>query len=167
MESDARNLPVRNPRNNRPPRQAATRMKALSSTQMPAMKPVTTRAVDFPDSCADDKPGVCAGANGVSVETETARDGAALCAAVSEVEGEGVVGVAGRDEGGEVDFARGGYAEHVAVGDAQAPGGGRTDKGGVVPGELGERLGQFLEEGVVRVGAVPDVGVGFEDEVEG
>ena len=59
-----------------------------------------------------------------------------------------------------------GQLQHVARLHAQAVRGRRAEDRGVVPGELGDRLGQFLQPAVVGEAAVVNRGVGPEDDFE-
>ena len=59
-----------------------------------------------------------------------------------------------------------GQLQHVAGLHAEAVRGGGAQDRGVVPGELGDRLGQFLQPAVIGEAAVVDRGVGAEDDFE-
>ena len=105
---------------------------------------------------------------GVGVEADAGGDALGDGAAVAEGEADRVVGLAGVDPDGAFELAAGeGDGDDVAVADASAGGEGGGEGDGVFPDELGERLGEFLEPGVVGDGAVPDGGVGADEEVEG
>ena len=50
--------------------------------------------------------------------------------------------------------------------EAASLGRGRAHQGGVVPGEFGDGLGNLLQPAVVGRAAIPDVGIGAEDDLE-
>ena len=76
--------------------------------------------------------------------------------AVAERERHGVVGVAGDHHAPAVDGRgrRSASSTSSPIGHAEAPGGGGRELGGVVPGELGDRVGQLLQPGVLGEAAV-------------
>ena len=85
-----------------------------------------------------------------------------------------VVRVAGRDERGDLDLPS---LEadldhrHLGIGvglfDPQIARALRADQRGVVPSELGDRVGQLLEPAVVGVAAVVELRIRHEDDLEG
>ena len=85
----------------------------------------------------------------------------------TEVEGHGAFGVAGHDphrraHGTALALDR----DHVFVANTESACKRRGDERGVIPGERGERLGQFLQPRIVRVTAVTERGIGSEDEFD-
>ena len=79
-----------------------------------------------------------------------AGDPAGEVAAVTEVERHRVVRLSRHLPDGQLEFPpAGGHRDEVLVLETQRPGGGGTDQGGVVPGQLGHRVRQFLEPAVV------------------
>ena len=86
---------------------------------------------------------------------------------VTQVQGDGIIGVARHNPDGR--FHRlpvRAQLHHIAVGHAQLPGARGTDQRGVVPGQLGERLGQFLQPAIVGETAIPNGGIGAQDNFD-
>ena len=55
---------------------------------------------------------------------------------------------------------------HILVADAESLGQVGLMQGDIVPGQPGERLGQFLKPAVIGEPAIPDHRVGLEDEFQ-
>ena len=102
------------------------------------------------------------------VEADAAADAAGAATPLPDGERDRVVGLAGRD--GDRRPAR---VPPAAVSSTRSPsatpssvGGRRRDQRGVVPGQLGHRIGQLLQPAVVGEAAVVGVGVGVEGDLE-
>ena len=107
------------------------------------------------------------GPQDVGVVADVLADPAAGGPAVAEGHGDRVVGLPGKDHGHDLQApAALVQANQVAVGDAQLTGRRRAQQGCVPPGQLGDRVGQLLKPAVVRVPAVVQLGVPFQDQLE-
>jgi hypothetical protein len=131
------------------------------------------------------EPGVLGGAQQVGVEADPLLAGAAdppgVHPAVAQVDGDGAVGVAGHDPDGGADGPVavlqlddvGREAAVLAAVDVAADahaeflGRPRAHDGRVVPGQLGDRLGQLLGPAVVGEPAVVERRVGLEHDLIG
>ncbi len=125
-------------------------------------------------------------AQGVAVEADVLAHATGNGAAIAEGDGDGPVGearldVQGTADGATVDrdLAEEGFFATLAVGgvflagdldertaglDAELRGEAGRDEDGVVPGDLGHRLGAFLEPAVVGEASVVDRRIGAKDE---
>ena len=103
----------------------------------------------------------------VGIEPEVVRHPPCAGAAVAQMRGHRVGGLAWHDPRGALHApAVQAQLDHVLVVDAQARRGGRAQLDRVVPGELGERLGQFLKPAEIGESAVVHRRVGTEHDVE-
>ena len=116
---------------------------------------------------ADILPERFGGAQAVGVEAHAGAGASGVRASVAEVQRGRAVHVAGLNEYRRVEraaFVR--QLQQVAGLHAQAVRGGRTEERGVVPGELGDGLGQFLQPAVIGEAAIVNRGVGAEDDFQ-
>src|SRR5580704_9844422 len=121
----------------------------------------------FADGHAAGEPRGGAGAERVSVESLGGADAAGALAAVAEKNGDRVVGMAGLNPDGAGDFFAVQFKlDHVFRGNLQPVGHLGADQDRVVPGELGHRLGQFLQPAVVGKLSVVDGGVAADVELD-
>src|SRR5450432_917713 len=86
---------------------------------------------------------------------------------MTERDAQAAVGVARSDQREQRDLpTANAHGDGVRVGNAELLGRARADEHRVVPGQLGERLGQLLQPSVVRVAAVDDLRVDPEYELQ-
>ena len=111
--------------------------------------------------------GRCRRAQRVDVEAGAVADASGARAAVAEMKRQRVGRVPGRNPHRDAQRVVAlPQLDDVAADERQARGGRRPDQRGVVPGELGERLRQLLQPGVVGEAAVVDARIGPEDDFE-
>src|SRR5690242_14396939 len=116
---------------------------------------------------AGSEPGGIRSAEGVRIETHAITDAAGAGAPVTEMHGDGIISMTGKDPDGRPHFAPCVVEfDEVLVLPAVLLSGARAHQGGVIPSELGERLGQFLQPAVVGEAAVGNVDVGPENDFE-
>ena len=146
---------------------AATLSSSRSSPSLPMMWwcCVVTSWYVFPvfSSVGAADPGVFGGRKQVGVEASARTHMPRAAPSVTQVQSEGIVGLAWRNPDGR--FHRlpvPAQFHHIAVVHPQLPGARGADQRGVVPGQLGERLGQFLQPAIVRETAIPDGGIGAQ-----
>ncbi len=107
------------------------------------------------------------GAQDVSIRSHASRQLFGAFAPVSEVNGDGVFGVPGRDEHGQVeDSTLPSHLDDVFILDREARRRARTEECRIAPGQLGEGLGELLQPAVVGETSVVDAGVRQEAELE-
>ena len=95
------------------------------------------------------------------------RDMACLAPPVAEEDGGRIVGVPGQDEDRSLDRAAAvAQLHHVVCLQVEAFGRGRAEQHRVIPGQLGQRLGQLLQPGVIGKSPIPDAGVRPEDDLQ-
>ncbi len=106
-------------------------------------------------------------AEDISVETHPLAHAAGHRPAVAQRHRDREVRLAGKDQGGDLQAAAGEVQPHdVAGGHAQRLRGRRADDGGVIPGQLGDRVGELLQPAVIGEPAVVDLGIAVQDEFE-
>jgi len=106
-------------------------------------------------------------AHGRDVAPRVAAHLAGCGAAVAQRHRDAPRGLAGHDQGRDLHLTPAAVErDQRAVPDAEPLGGRRTDQRGVVPGELGHRIGRLLEPTVVGEPPVVDRGVLAEDDLQ-
>src|ERR1019366_5018345 len=104
------------------------------------------------------------GAQAVGVKAHAGRGPAGVRAAIAEVQGDGLIHMAGLDPDRSAQLAAlVSELQDAAVFDAQPVRIARADNSGIVPGQFGDGLGQFLQPAAVGEAAIVDGGVGAED----
>src|ERR1017187_9934853 len=104
------------------------------------------------------------GAQAVGIKADAGAGPAGVGAAIAEVQGDGLIHVAGLNPDRSAQLAAlVGELQHAAVFDAQPVRVAGAHNGGIVPRELGDGLGQFLQPAAVGEAAIVDGGVGAED----
>jgi len=107
------------------------------------------------------------GARSVVLVVGGACDPAAEVAAVTEVDRHGVVGLPGHLPHRQLEFPlAAGDGDQILVLQPEGAGGGRADERGVVPGQLGDRIGELLEPAVVREAPVVERRRAAEDDLQ-
>ena len=103
----------------------------------------------------------------VDVDADARADLAGSPAPVAQKDRDRSVGLARHDPGRKLHGSAAiTQLDDVFVLDTEPAAPGRADERGVVPGELGQGLGQFLQPAVVGPAAVPDRRVGTEEDLE-
>ena len=112
-------------------------------------------------------PGVFRGREQVGIKTDARAHMAGPAPSVAQVQGEGIIGLAGRNPDGRLHpLPVRAQLHHIAVRHAQLVGARGADQSGVVPSQLGEGLGQFLQPTIVREAAIPNRGIRAQDDFD-
>src|SRR5438477_266320 len=121
----------------------------------------------FADHDASDEPGGLARAELIRVGPDAVSHPAGLRPAVSQMKRERTWRVAGRDPHRYSQLPPGVLKLHNVAGTKlQAVGQRGSDERSVMPGELRERLGKFLQPAVIGEAPVPQRGIGTEQDVD-
>ena len=113
------------------------------------------------------EPGFVRGPQPIDIDADAVADPARAPAPVAQRDGDRRVGLTRHDPGRNLHCPPAlAELDNVLLLDPQPARQGRADQGGVVPGQARQRLGQFLEPGVVGESAVPDGRVGPEDDLQ-
>ena len=103
----------------------------------------------------------------VGVEARPAADPSRLAASVAEIDGDAVVGMAGNDQNGGLDLlAVQRDLDDIRLLELVFDQSGVADQRGVVPGEVGDRLGQLLQPADIGVAPVVERGIRAEDDLD-
>src|ERR1700683_55701 len=103
----------------------------------------------------------------VSAEARARADASGTRASVTQVDGERIIGVPGKDPYGTLQVTSV-YIEAniVAIGHAELQSGAGTHLDRVVPGQPRDRLRQFLQPGIIRIAAVAHGRIGTKHDFE-